>query len=99
MFADLSTALNQLSHCRYHDLTKWTETDLRKYLNGPLWVPKRTGTDFSEDQNRLDRNNLNKNMYVLVGMYVGLYVGHLPQLTNPSIYLPMHVAMTKCKVM
>ena len=75
---------------------KRNETNLRKYRNGLLWVPKRTGTDFSGYRNgpdRLqlipkrtsmgtkkgrvgyDRNDSNKVMYVLVGRYVGRYVG------------------------
>ena len=58
-----------------------TETD----RNGLQWVPQRTGTDFSSYRNELqwepekgrvgyDRNDPNKGVYVLVGMYVGRYV-------------------------
>ena len=46
-----------------HDLLKWTgtdrnrpertETDLRKYRNGLLWVPKRTSVGTEMDRNRL----------------------------------------------
>ena len=35
----------------YRNGPEWTETDLQKYRNGLLWVPKRTGTDFSGYRN------------------------------------------------
>ena len=58
-----------------------TETD----RNGLQWVPKRIGTDFSSYRNEIQSEpekvelgtigTILPKMYVLVGRYVGMYVG------------------------
>ena len=62
---------------RCHDLPKRTgktETDLRKYRNRLLWVPKRTSMGTGKGRVGYDRNNPDKVIYVLVDRYVGRYV-------------------------
>ena len=41
----------------FHTVSRLTETDLRKYRNWLLWVPKRTGTDFSGYRNGPDQTS------------------------------------------
>ena len=52
----LLTVALRLDSFKLERVSRLTETDLRKYRNGLLWVPKRTsvgtGTDFSGYRNR-----------------------------------------------
>ena len=42
-------------------VSRLTETDLRKYRNGLLWVPKRTRTDFSGYRNGPEQTSSYRN--------------------------------------
>ena len=56
--------ISSIVFIRCHDFPKRTGTDLRKYRNGLLWVPKRTSMGTIKGRVGYDRNDPNKDMYV-----------------------------------